>query len=126
MKHKISKILMSATILAITFNQFVFAEDTAKKTEVSTSILPSEWGIWDILNYIPINKQPFYKNLGYGDEKTPIMNKYYDECFSLPMYPSLSEDEQEYVIKNLLEFLFIRARTVSMFLKYPKTNSIAR
>ncbi len=57
------------------------------------------------LHYIPINKQPFYKNLGYGDEKTPIMNKYYDECFSLPMYPSLSEDEQEYVIKNLLEFL---------------------
>jgi hypothetical protein len=52
MKHKISKILMSATILAITFNQFVFAEDTAKKTEVKTSILPSEWGIWDILNYI--------------------------------------------------------------------------
>lgn len=43
---------MSATILAITVNQFVFAEDAAKKTEVSTSILPSEWGIWDILNYI--------------------------------------------------------------------------
>lgn len=43
---------MSATILAITVNQFVFAEDAAKKTDVKTSILPSEWGIWDILNYI--------------------------------------------------------------------------
>ena len=42
------------------------------------------------LHYIPINKQPFYKNLGYGNEDTPIMNKYYDECFSLPMYSSLS------------------------------------
>ena len=57
------------------------------------------------LHYIPINKQPFYKNLGYGNEDTPIMNKYYDECFSLPMYSSLSNEEQEYVIKTLFEVL---------------------
>ena len=57
------------------------------------------------LHYIPINKQPFYKNLGFGNEKTPIMDKYYEECFSLPMYPSLTIDEQKYVIKNLLEIL---------------------
>lgn len=59
------------------------------------------------LHYIPINKQPFYKNLGYGKENTPIMDRYYEECFSLPMYPTLTIEEQEYVIKNLLE-LFIK------------------
>ena len=57
------------------------------------------------LHYIPINKQPFYKNLGYGKENTPIMDKYYKECFSLPIYPLLTENEQEYVIKNLLDSL---------------------
>ncbi|MGJ0339861.1 UDP-4-amino-4,6-dideoxy-N-acetyl-beta-L-altrosamine transaminase [Aliarcobacter cryaerophilus] len=57
------------------------------------------------LHYIPINKQPFYKNLGYGNEDTPIMDKYYEECFSLPMYPLLNDDEQHYVIKSLLEVL---------------------
>ncbi|MFV7790725.1 UDP-4-amino-4,6-dideoxy-N-acetyl-beta-L-altrosamine transaminase [Aliarcobacter lanthieri] len=57
------------------------------------------------LHYIPINKQPFYKDLGYGDEKTPIMDKYYQECFSLPMYSTLTSEEQEYVIENLLEVL---------------------
>ena len=57
------------------------------------------------LHYIPINKQPYYKSLGYGNEDTPIMNKYYDECFSLPMYSSLSNEEQEYVIKTLFEIL---------------------
>ncbi|MEA2019760.1 MAG: UDP-4-amino-4,6-dideoxy-N-acetyl-beta-L-altrosamine transaminase [Campylobacterota bacterium] len=57
------------------------------------------------LHYIPINKQPYYKSLGYGDESTPIMNKYYEECFSLPMYPLLSDDEQSYVIKMLFEVL---------------------
>jgi UDP-4-amino-4,6-dideoxy-N-acetyl-beta-L-altrosamine transaminase len=57
------------------------------------------------LHYIPINKQPFYLNLGYGKEKTPKMDKYYNECFSLAMYPSLSKEEQEYVIKTLFEVL---------------------
>jgi len=57
------------------------------------------------LHYIPINKQPFYKNLGFGTEETLVMDKYYQECFSLPIYPLLSSKEQKYVIKNLLELL---------------------
>jgi len=57
------------------------------------------------LHYIPINKQPYYKSLGYGDEVTPVMDKYYEECFSLPMYPKMSDEEQEYVIKSLFEVL---------------------
>ena len=57
------------------------------------------------LHYIPINKQPYYKSLGYGSEKTPIMDRYYKECFSLPVYPKLSDDEQEYVIECLFEVL---------------------
>ena len=56
-------------------------------------------------HYIPINKQPFYKQLGYGSERTPTMDKYNKEAFSLPLYPSLSNEEQEYVIKTLLEII---------------------
>lgn len=56
-------------------------------------------------HYKPINKQPYYKSLGYGDENTPIMDKYTQECFSLPIYPLLSDDEQQYVIKTLFEIL---------------------
>ncbi len=57
------------------------------------------------LHYIPINKQPYYRGLGYGDENTPVMDRYYEECFSLPMYPKMSDDEQEYVIESLFEVL---------------------
>jgi UDP-4-amino-4,6-dideoxy-N-acetyl-beta-L-altrosamine transaminase len=57
------------------------------------------------LHYIPINKQPYYKSLGYGDELTPIMDNYYEECFSLPIFPALQNKEQEYVIKKLMEIL---------------------
>ncbi len=57
------------------------------------------------LHYIPINKQPYYKSLGYGNEITPIMDEYYEECFSLPIYPLLSNEEQQYVIDTLFEIL---------------------
>jgi len=57
------------------------------------------------LHYMPINKQPYYKSLGYGEENTPNMDRYYEECFSLPMYPLLSDKEQTYVIKTLMEIL---------------------
>lgn len=57
------------------------------------------------LHYIPINKQPYYRSLGYGNESTPVMDRYYEECFSLPMFPKFSNEEQEYVIKTLFEVL---------------------
>ena len=57
------------------------------------------------LHYIPINKQPYYKTLGHGDEVTPVMDKYYEECFSLPMFPKLSDDELSYVIETLYKVL---------------------
>lgn len=56
-------------------------------------------------HYIPINKQPYYKDLGYGNEETPLMDKYYKEAISLPMYYSLSKEEQVYVIKKIKEVL---------------------
>ncbi len=62
-------------------------------------------GIFLQLHYIPINLQPYYKNLGYGDENLPNTYKYYEEAFSLPIYPSLSEEEQNYVIEKLKENL---------------------
>jgi dTDP-4-amino-4,6-dideoxygalactose transaminase len=56
-------------------------------------------------HYKPINKQPYYKSIGYGDENTPVMNKYQKECFSLPIFPLLTADEQKYVVESLFEIL---------------------
>lgn len=56
-------------------------------------------------HYIPINQQPFYKNLGYGDENLPMMQSYYKKAISIPIYPSLTQDEQNYVIESMLEIL---------------------
>lgn len=80
-----------------------FSKLNITKIELFNKIKEKNIGLQ--LHYIPINKQPFYKNLGYGKENTPIMDRYYEECFSLPMYPTLTIEEQEYVIKSLFEVL---------------------
>ncbi|NOX15324.1 MAG: UDP-4-amino-4,6-dideoxy-N-acetyl-beta-L-altrosamine transaminase [Epsilonproteobacteria bacterium] len=54
-------------------------------------------------HYIPINSQPFYKDMGfiYNKKSFPQMHRYYLEAFSLPIYPTLSTDEQDFVIKQI-------------------------
>ena len=83
--------------------QVDFTKLNINKVELFNKLREKNIGIQ--LHYMPINKQPYYKSLGYGDEITPMMDKYYEECFSLPMYPLLSDEEQEYVIKSLFEIL---------------------
>lgn len=64
-----------------------------------------EKGVGLQLHYMPINKQPYYKKLGYGDELVLQMDEYYSQAFSLPLYPSLSLREQKYVVDILLELI---------------------
>lgn len=64
-----------------------------------------ESGVLLQLHYIPINKQPYYKNLGYGSEKTPNMDRYYKEVFSLPLFPLLTNEQQDYIVDRLLTIL---------------------
>jgi len=61
------------------------------------------------VHYNPINKQKYYKELDlgkdYGKEKTPVMDAYNSQAFSLPMYTKLSQDEQKYIVKTILDIL---------------------
>ncbi len=85
-------------VVYIDFEKF----DTNKKEFV---IKMREKNIGLQFHYIPINKQPYYKNLGYGKENTPIMNKYYKQAISLPLYPTLSIEEQDYIIDKILKIV---------------------
>jgi UDP-4-amino-4,6-dideoxy-N-acetyl-beta-L-altrosamine transaminase len=61
-------------------------------------------GIYAQVHYIPVHTMPFYQSLGYKNGSLVIAEKYYEGCLSLPMYPGLSEDEQEFVINCVLEW----------------------
>ena len=80
-----------------------FTKLTISKEEMFEELKKMHVGVQ--LHYIPINKQPYYKELGYGSEHTPVMDRYYQECFSLPMYPKMTHDQQNYVIESLFEVL---------------------
>ena len=62
-------------------------------------------GILAQIHYVPVHTMPYYKKIGYLDAELIHAEKYYSRCISLPMYPSLSNEEQSYVIKNILEFI---------------------
>jgi UDP-4-amino-4,6-dideoxy-N-acetyl-beta-L-altrosamine transaminase len=56
------------------------------------------------VHYIPVHLQPYYKKMGFKKGDFPRAEKYYEPCLSLPMYPSLSNEEQHYVIDKILDF----------------------
>lgn len=55
-------------------------------------------GIGVNLHYIPVYRQPYYRELGFGQGYCPNAEAYYAEAISLPMYPALTDDEQREVI----------------------------
>jgi len=56
------------------------------------------------VHYIPVNAMPYYQSLGHEKGDMPLAENYYEECLSLPMYPSLAKEEQKFVIQKILEF----------------------
>lgn len=62
-------------------------------------------GIGSQVHYIPIPMQPYYKLLGYDIANIPEAVSYYLECLSLPLFPDLSNSEQNKVVKVLAKLL---------------------
>jgi UDP-4-amino-4,6-dideoxy-N-acetyl-beta-L-altrosamine transaminase len=58
-------------------------------------------GVGVNLHYIPVHMQPFYKEMGFRIGDFPESEKYYSEAISLPMFPNLTEEDQEKVVEVL-------------------------
>jgi UDP-4-amino-4,6-dideoxy-N-acetyl-beta-L-altrosamine transaminase len=52
-------------------------------------------------HYIPVYLQPYYQNQGFQTGYCPESEKYYSEAISLPIFPGLSEGQQDQVVKAL-------------------------
>ena len=61
--------------------------------------------IFSQIHYIPIHTLPYYRKIGYEDADLSNSEKYYSRCISLPMYPTLLEEEQTFVIELVQKFL---------------------
>ena len=64
-----------------------------------------ENGIDSMIYYpMPLHLQPVFKELGYKKGDFPVTEKATEEVLSLPMYPELKEEDQQYVIDKIVEF----------------------
>lgn len=57
------------------------------------------------VHYVPVHRMPYYENLGWKAGDFPHAEAYYARCLSLPLYPTLTDTEQAYVIDCVREFL---------------------
>jgi UDP-4-amino-4,6-dideoxy-N-acetyl-beta-L-altrosamine transaminase len=53
------------------------------------------------LHYIPVYRQPYYEAIGFKTGYCPEAEKYHQQALSIPMYPTLTDDEQTKVISVL-------------------------
>ena len=59
------------------------------------------------IHYIPCHLMPYYRNQGWNEGDRLNAEKYYRHCISLPMYPTLTNKEQEFVISLIFKFFKI-------------------
>ncbi len=62
-------------------------------------------GVGVNLHYIPIHTQPYYRTLGFGWGMFPQAEAYYRRAISLPMFPDLTDAQQQEVVRLLREAL---------------------
>ena len=73
--------------------------DPGKRLQVFTSL--REAGIGVNVHYIPVHRQPYYEALGFRAGQFPNAERYYAGAISLPMFPTLTETDQDTVIRAL-------------------------
>jgi len=62
-------------------------------------------GINTQVHYIPVHLQPYYRErFGYGRGDFPVAEEYYNQALSLPLYPLLTDKEQDYIIHQVWNF----------------------
>ncbi len=74
--------------------------------QVHTELLKS--GIGVNLHYIPVYRQPYYEKMGFKTGYCAQAEQYYKEVISIPMYPSLTEAQQNQVVVKIYEILGVQ------------------
>ncbi len=60
-----------------------------------------EVGIGANVHHIPIYRHPYYEQLGFSKTDYPDTEEFYKNCLTIPLYPTLSVEDQEYVIEQI-------------------------
>jgi UDP-4-amino-4,6-dideoxy-N-acetyl-beta-L-altrosamine transaminase len=64
-----------------------------------------EQGIGVNVHYIPIHTQPYYKAMGFKSGDFPVAEAYYSCALSVPLFPKMTDDDQNKVVSALATVL---------------------
>jgi dTDP-4-amino-4,6-dideoxygalactose transaminase len=64
-----------------------------------------EQGIGVNLHYIPVHTQPYYADMGFKPEDFPGAQNYYREAISIPMFQTMSNEQQDRVVAAIAKAL---------------------
>lgn len=79
--------------------------DKINKTHLEVFKGMRDAGILVNLHYIPVHMQPYYRKMGFDEEQFLQAEQYYQEAISIPMFPTMTEEQQDEVITVLEELL---------------------
>lgn len=60
-------------------------------------------GVLAQVHYIPIHLQPYYRRLGFKQGSLPRAESFYSQVLSLPMFGSLTEEQQSKVVTTVFD-----------------------
>ncbi|MEM6857629.1 MAG: UDP-4-amino-4,6-dideoxy-N-acetyl-beta-L-altrosamine transaminase [Pseudomonadota bacterium] len=85
---------------ASSWHLYVVRIDNARASKTHRAVFEElrQNGIGVNLHYIPVYLQPYYRDLGFAPGHCPEAEAYYAEAISLPMFPSLTDDQQSEVV----------------------------
>lgn len=75
--------------------------DKINKTHLQVFEQLREAGIGVNLHYIPVHMQPYYQDIGFKAGDFPEAERYYEEAISLPMFSTMTEQQQDEVVAVL-------------------------
>lgn len=73
------------------------------KKDIFTKLRDNGLGVQ--VHYIPVYKQPYYHKLGFANDLCPICEEFYKKEISIPMYPTLTDEDIEFVKETLYKVL---------------------
>jgi len=89
------------------FHLFIIRIDPQKNTASHLEVFESltAQGIGVNIHYIPVHLQPFYQQMGFKEGDFPKAESYYQQAITLPLYPTLTHQQQDQVIAALTKAL---------------------
>ena len=86
--------------------------DKISKTHLEVFKDMREAGILVNLHYIPVHLQPYYQEMGFEKGQFPEAEQYYKEAISLPMFPTLSYEQQQEIVESLKKLLLEKQHNI--------------